>query len=144
MKTKLSLLLVAFVLIGGLSACSSGDVSLEIVCDDFYENQHLTWEVAVDSGALVTATLCSNATTGFEWEETAEIGNPAVLEQVDHEFTAPEEVDGEAPPIGSAGKQSWTFKARESGTTTIGFDYSRPWEDGEKGEWTLNATVTVK
>jgi len=117
---------------------------LEITCDDFYEDQHLTREVTVDSGALVTVTLCSNATTGFEWGETAEIGNPALLEQIGHEFIGPEEVDGEMPPPGSAGKQTWTFSARESGTTTIGFDYSRPWEGGEKGEWTLIAIVTVK
>ena len=144
MKTKLTLLLAVLALVGSISACSTGDVSLEIACDDFYEDKHLTWDVAVDSGALVTVTLCSNATTGFEWSETAEIGDAAVLGQVGHEFVVPEEADGGAAAVGSAGKQSWTFKARESGTTTIGFDYSRPWESGEKGEWTLNATVTVK
>ena len=48
------------------------------------------------------------------------------------------------PPPGTAGQEIWTFKALRPGTSTISMDYSRPWEGGEKGEWTFKLTVVVK
>jgi len=46
--------------------------------------------------------------------------------------------------VGAPGEEVWTFKALKKGTSTIALEYSRPWEGGEKGEWTLNLTVIVK
>ncbi|MFC1983316.1 protease inhibitor I42 family protein, partial [Chloroflexota bacterium] len=62
--------------------------------------------------------------------------------QVQHEFIGQESEP--PPPPGTPGQEVWTFKALKKGTTTVFMEYSRPWEGGEKGEWTFNLTVTVK
>ncbi len=125
-----------------LYACSPApeDVSVDVSCDEFYESQHIRREVEVPVDAAFKAVLCSNPTTGFQWEE-ARISDPTVLEQVAHEFVSPESEP--PPPPGAPGQDVWTFKALKAGESTISVDYSRPWEGGEKGEWTfvLNAVV---
>ena len=45
---------------------------------------------------------------------------------------------------GTSGKEVWTFKTLNAGTTEISMDYSRPWEGGEKAEWTFVAAITVE
>jgi hypothetical protein len=32
----------------------------------------------------------------------------------------------------------------EKGTAQVSMEYSRPWEGGEQGEWTLGLTVIVE
>jgi predicted secreted protein len=85
-------------------------------------------------------TLCSNPSTGFQWSENAEISDPAVLGQYRHEFL-PNEGNG---VVGAAGSDVWKFRSLKKGTSGIHFEHSRPWEGGEKGEWTLELVVTVK
>jgi len=69
MKLKLILMgtMVAVPLL--LLACSPAlkQVSVEIPCDDFFEQQHISKQVEVPAGGSLTVTLCSNRTTGFEW-----------------------------------------------------------------------------
>ena len=89
-------------------------------------------------------TLCSNPTTGFQWDEEARIADETVIEPVKQKFVSPESKGGKPPAPGTAGKEEWTFKALKAGTTTIALEYSRPWEGGEKGEWTFQLTVNVK
>jgi len=36
------------------------------------------------------------------------------------------------------------FQTLEPGSSTIYLEYSRPWEGGEKGEWTFTLDVVVK
>ncbi len=139
MKTKLVLVCSLLALSLSLLACTSKQLSLEISCDDFMKDQHFNWKVGVNAGDSVTVTLCSNRTTGFQWTELAQIGSETVLKQTNHEFVLPE---GDVP--GAAGKEVWTFKALKKGTTDVSLEYSRPWEGGEKAEWTFTATVTVK
>ena len=127
-----------------LGACKGREASLEIPCDDFTRDQHFTWELSVDRGDLVVVTLCSNATTGFQWGESAQIGDDAVIRQTGHEFIAPEEKDGKEPAPGTPGQEKWTFEALEKGTTEAFMEYSQPWEGGETGAWTFKMTVTVK
>jgi inhibitor of cysteine peptidase len=88
----------------------------------------------------LTVTLCSNPTTGFQWSENAEISNPQVIAQTEHKFLTPEEKN----IVGGAGQEVWTFSALEPGQTSVYLEYSRPWEGGEKGEWTFTLTVIVK
>ena len=126
----------------GLFACSSQVPSLvQISCDDFYLLQHVSQELEVDAGDSFTVTLCSNPTTGFQWEE-ARISDQTVLEQTDRKFVGPESEP--PPPPGTPGQEVWTFQALKEGQSTISIDYSRPWEGGEKGEWTFILTVVVK
>jgi len=101
---------------------------------------HISQEAKIAVGGSLTVTLCSNQTTGFAWVESAEISDQTVLQQTDHRLVSPE-AEG---VVGAAGTQVWTFQALKKGTSTISMEYSRPWEGGEKGEWTFNLTVTVK
>ena len=104
------------------------------------QQKHISKEVSAAVGDSFTVTLCSNATTGFQWSESAQISDPTVIQQTDHKFVSPE-AEG---LVGAPGKEVWTFKALKKGTSTVSLEYSRPWEGGEKGEWTFNLTVVVK
>ena len=122
----------------GCSDIQGGETHLEVTCDQFLEDNHYTWNVRVQPGDSLLVTLCSNGTTGFQWSESAHIGDEGILEQTDHNFTP----SGNDTP-GAAGKQEWTLKALKRGTATVVLEYSRPWEGGEKREWSLTATVVV-
>lgn len=123
-----------------LIACGSQGASVEVSCDDLYEQRYISREAEVSLGDSFTVTLCSNPTTGFQWEE-ATIGDQAVLEQVSHEFVGPE--SNPPPPPGTPGQDVWVFKTLKQGASAISIDYSRPWEGGEKGEWTFVPSVVV-
>ncbi|MEJ2739188.1 MAG: protease inhibitor I42 family protein [Dehalococcoidia bacterium] len=133
-------LLLAILSIGFLfSGCSSGTEDVVFSCDDFNKQQNLDANVTVDSGETVTVKLCSNASTGFSWDENAKIADTGILKQTGQQVISPEK---DMP--GAAGQQEWTFTALKSGTTTAYLEYGRPWEGGEKGVWTFTLTVTVK
>ncbi len=124
-----------------LVACApSTGTSVEVSCDDFGTQPHMSKQINVTAGDTFTVTLCSNATTGFQWSESAQISDQAVVQQTGHEFVSPENKG----LVGAPGKEVWTFKALKKGTSTIAIEYSRPWEGGEKGEWTFNLTAVVK
>jgi predicted secreted protein len=115
--------------------------SLEVTCDDF-TSQGGTISKEVELGRfsdLLVVTLCSNATTGFEWE-LVEISDENILEPTEQEYVAPEGTEVE----GAAGQEIWTFKILRPGEAIISMEYSRPWEGGEKGEWTFDLSVKVK
>ena len=145
MKTKLILMCSMAVVLICLFACSPApeQVSVEVSCDDFYQNHHISKGVQVAIGDSFSVTLCSNPTTGFEWE-SARISDQTVLQQIDHRFMPPEDLGDRPPPPGSPGKEVWTFKALKKGTSSMSVEYSRPWEGREKGEWTFVLTAVVK
>ena len=142
MKSKLILVCAVVAISLCLFAClpTSKQASVEVSCDDFMKLQHISQEAEVAVDGSLTVTLCSNPTTGFQWVESAQISDQTVLQQTSHKFVPPEETG----VAGAAGKEIWTFKALKKGTSTISMEYSRPWEGGEKGEWTFVLTVTVK
>jgi len=147
MKAKLALLGMMAIVALGLMACGGAESAAELKqcevnasCDNFSEQGNITRNLEIAVGDTIKVTLCSNASTGFQWSETAQIGAPALIQQVEHEFVAPE---GEGL-VGAPGNEVWTFKALEKGTTTVSMEYSRPWEGGEKGVWTFVLTVTVE
>jgi inhibitor of cysteine peptidase len=122
------------------SGCGSNpQIPFELSCDQFNEEQHYNWSVNVDVGSSIVVTLCSNPTTGFEWTESPKNNDSRVLQKKEHKFISPE-----TNLVGAAGKQTWSFKALKKGTTTVLFEYSQPWEGGEKSVWTLTANVVVK
>ena len=123
-----------------LVACTtSTGTSLDISCDDFRAQEQISKEINVAAGNTFTVSLCSNATTGFEWSESAQISDSSVVQQTAHEFVEPD-----TSLAGAPGKEVWTFKALKKGTSKISMEYSRPWEGGEKGVWTFDLTVVVK
>ena len=143
MKAKIVLMCAIIATSLSLFACAS-EVSVEVSCDDFMKQHHISKEVEVAAGDSFTVTLCSNPTTGFEWLESAQISDQTILRQMGHKFIAPEGEGDKPPAPGTAGKEVWTFKALKKGTSTISLEYSRPWEGGEKGTWTFYLTVVVK
>ena len=143
MKIKVILMCVMVALLAAVSACSSA-VALNVTCDDFVKSQHINKEVAVAVGDSFTVALCSNPSTGFQWSESAQIGEQTILQQTDHQVVPPEAKGNKSPAPGAAGKETWTFKALEKGTTDVSMEYSRPWEGGEKSERTFKLTVTVR
>ena len=133
-----------------LSACASSSqpqannqwVWVEKQCDEFQKNSHISDAIEINAGDTLVIVLCSNPTTGFTWPEDAQISDATVLKQGVHEFSGPE--SNPPPPPGTPGLESWRFQTIKSGTSTIYVEYSRPWEGGEKAEWTFTLDVTVK
>ena len=148
MKAKLIMVGLTVVLTLLLVACASSAqptgtwVWAETYYDEFYNNNYISETIEINVGDTLVVVLCSNPTTGFSWMEEAQISDTGVLEQVNHEFITPE--DEPPPPPGTPGLESWRFHTLKPGTSTIYVEYSRPWEGGEKAEWTYTLTVQVK
>ena len=138
MKLRIILIFAMVAALFSLSSCiTSRDIHVEISCDQFAENNHARNEFQVEIGDKITVKLCSNPTTGFQWKYETTVDT--VLKEEDHDFEEPEG-DG----VGAAGIEVWTFEAVEKGTTEVRMAYSRPWEGGEKEEWTYTMTVMVE
>jgi predicted secreted protein len=134
---------IALVVIAlSLAACTPTR-SIEISCEEFYETPHRSDDLSVSVGDEISVTLCSNPSTGFQWMEQAEINNPDVIEQVDHEMHPPAE-KGQPPPPGTAGVEVWKFMALNPGDCMVSLDYSQPWEGGEIASWTYAINLIVE
>jgi inhibitor of cysteine peptidase len=145
MRTRvvaLSFLLVTLLAGAGCAAGSpsSPDANVDISADAFGQTNHASENVELAAGGMLTVTLGSNPTTGFSWGDTAQVADASILEQMSYELVGPED----SSVVGAGGSEVWVFKALKSGTTTVSFAYSRPWEGGEKDVWTLDLTVKVK
>jgi inhibitor of cysteine peptidase len=140
MKLRMIPIFVMLILSLWLAACTPPTgTSVNISCTDFDNQPHISKQLTVAAGNTFTVTLCSNATTGFQWSESAQISDQTVIQQTGHEFVSPEKTG----VVGAPGNEVWTFKALKKGTSTITMEYGRPWEGGEKSVWTFNLTVTV-
>ena len=140
MKHKIMLIPMILVALLALSSCivTSSLTNVEISCDEFAENPHsIRNEFQVEIGDKITVKLCSNPTTGFQWDYETTIEN--VLKEEDHDFEEPKDKG----LVGAAGIEVWTFEAVEKGTTEVRMEYSQPWGGGLKAEWTYTVTVTV-
>lgn len=151
MKTRILLALGIIGILLTAVACSSVEGAVpkkpsivDIGVEQLTNEKHITQEIELNSGETLTIILGSNPSTGFSWNEQAQIGDSDILEQLDHTVTPREGIGGAAPLPGAAGKETWNLRALKAGTTTITLSYSRPWEGGEQGEWTLQLTAVVK
>lgn len=113
-------------------------VQVEFSYDQLMSQKHISQNVDVELPGSLIVTLASNPSTGFQWQE-AVIGNTTVLAEYSRQFVEPQ-----SDLAGAGGQDVWTFKTLEKGTSTLQFQYSRPWEGGEQGEWTVDLTVSVK
>lgn len=114
-------------------------VQLEFTYDQLLAQKHITQTIEVALPGSLVVTLGSNPTTGFQWQEDAVISDPSILTQYTHQV-----VESQSDMVGASGKDVFTFKTLAKGTSTIQLQYSRPWEGGEQGEWTVDLTVIVK
>jgi inhibitor of cysteine peptidase len=158
MKAKVLLAFTAILGIGAIYGCAAAPVNdsnadqpgqpggmprndhFVVLYDDFLAQKHITQAIELNVGAPVTVTLTSNPTTGFKWAENATIADAEILGQTTHEYVA-SQADTK---VGASGQEIWSFKALKIGTTQVKMEYSRPWEGGEKAEWTYTLNVTVK
>ena len=121
------------------SSCivTSHDYNIELSCEEFAENSHYSSDFELEVGDKIRLELCSNPTTGFQWDY--QMTQEDVLKEEDHDYEDPV-----SDAVGAAGLELWTFEAVEVGTTEILMAYSQPWEGGEKEEWTYTMNVTVE
>jgi inhibitor of cysteine peptidase len=141
MKTIRTIFVVAMmtILIAGCGEGISGP-SLEISCEQFYEEAFLTDNVSINSGEEITIKLCSNPSTGFQWSDSPENSHPEILSLDSHDY----QIEGENLPPGTPGVEIWAFTAQTPGKTTLNFEYSQDWEGGDKGVWTYTLEITVQ
>ena len=124
-------------------ACTSAigtpkQATIAVGDDEFMGTRNVSREITLTRGTELAVNLAANPSTGFSWTEPV-VGQSSVVQLTESKYLAP--ATGLA---GAAGTQVWTFKASETGTTTVSMDYGRPWQGGEKAEWTFQLTVTVQ
>jgi inhibitor of cysteine peptidase len=111
-----------------------------VTCKDFEGQANVTRNVEIAAGSTVTVTLCSNKTTGFSWNEKAQVSDSQVLQQADYKWIPPQETG----MVGTAGNEVWTFRGLKAGASSVSLEYSQPWDGGKKGAWTFKLNVTIK
>lgn len=79
----------------------------------------------VKVGEEFTATLLSNATTGYKWDLASPL-KESIVKLAHQQYIAPEQ----SMRVGAGGKEAWTFRAVGRGKTEIRMKYVRPWEKG--------------
>jgi predicted secreted protein len=124
----------------GCAPAARTDIPVTVTCDQFSKQANIIQDISVKMGSRVTLSLCSNPTTGFQWSEKAQIGNPQVLEQKSYKFEAP----ASTGMVGVPGNAVWTLEAMGLGTSTVYLEYSRNWQGGEKAVQTFKLNVTVQ
>jgi inhibitor of cysteine peptidase len=133
MKARLIFVSMMTVILLGLVACSSA-ATKELSVDISSSGK----EVTLAAGGTLTVTLESNVTTGYSWNENANIGDKTVMQQTDHKYQPP------ATPIpGAGGKEVWTFKALKTGKSRVSMEYRRPFEQNTAPAKTFTLTVVV-
>ena len=142
MKLRTMLVFALLIPLLWLAACvpSAGVTSVAVSCDDFGAQPNVTRQMTAAAGNLFTVTLCSNATTGYQWPESAQISDPTVVQQLSHVAVGPQATG----LVGAPGTEVWTFKALKKGKSVLSMEYSRPWEGGEKGVNKFSLTVIVE
>lgn len=131
------ILIIVFIaaLLPGLYACSTDDAAKELSVDITSSGK----EVSIASGGTLTVTLESNASTGYRWNENANISDKAVIQQISHKYQA-----AATPMPGAPGKEIWTFKALQAGKSVVSMEYRRPFEPNAEPAKTFTLTVLAK
>ena len=124
----------------GCAPAAKAEVPITVTCDQFSKQPNIVQDISVAPGGKVVLTLCSNPTTGFQWSEKAQIGDPKVLEQKSYKFVAP----ASTGMVGVPGNAVWTFEALGPGASTVYLEYSRNWQGGEKAVQTFKLNVLVQ
>ncbi|MCX5993729.1 MAG: protease inhibitor I42 family protein [Chloroflexi bacterium] len=142
-KYRITIFVTASILVILLLACAPAakpGATVTVTCDQFSKQANIVQDVTATVGSTITVTLCSNPTTGFQWDEQAQISDKQVLKQTSNKMVAP----ANTGMAGAPGNQVWTFEALKAGAGTASFSYSRPWAGGEKGVETFKLNVTVQ
>jgi predicted secreted protein len=112
-------------------------VVIEIPCADFGVAKDQATEAQVPLGASLVVRICSNPSTGYSWGEPT-IGDETVLK-----LAATASEPAPSPMPGAPGIQIFAFDSVAAGKSTVDLSYDQPWNDGDKGAWTLHLDVVV-
>jgi predicted secreted protein len=92
-----------------LLACSSQleKATITVTCDDFAQKQDIVAvaETPFAVGKSFAVALCSDSSTGFQWQEYALISDEAVVQQTAHTL--------------SPGQDVWTFETLRTGSAML-------------------------
>ena len=80
-------------------------------------------KVGVRKGNTFSVRLDANATTGYAWRLAKPL-DPKFIHLLASDYEA-----NTGNMMGAGGFEIWTFDAIEAGSTTILFEYIRPWEE---------------
>lgn len=113
-----------------LSACASGtavgsDPPPAALSDDGLVRPQGNAPVSMRVGQVLEIAQMANASTGYQWEFTAE-GAP-VLSRTTGPATPPP-MDTQPPMPGAPSMARWWFRADKAGETTVRMVYRRSWE----------------
>jgi predicted secreted protein len=92
--------------------------------------------IVVQSGEEFFIALPSNETTGYTW--TQSIGSGTVLAYEGNVYQRPSNGG-----LGAGGQQIFIYHANRSGSTSVTFNYTRPFEPNAAAAKTLTFGVTV-
>lgn len=87
--------------------------------DTYGEDGNKNNNITVKIGQEFTIALASNPTTGYQWNPEFNTNN---IKLVSHSFTPSSKL------MGASGKDIFTFKAIEKGSTPLRMLYGRSWE----------------
>jgi predicted secreted protein len=143
---------------------------LTVSCDAFATKPKGSADVHLKAGDVMAVTLCTNASTGFSWEQPIIAGDAIRVSGVSTGMPSSAATAGKTlPPVGAANPASsvagvnsttlveqgpsnavgaattttFLITAQHAGTTTVHLSYSRPWAGGEKGVWEYTLNVTI-
>jgi predicted secreted protein len=120
-----------------------GAPSVKIGCQELEGRPSQAVEREAVARQVFAVELCSNASTGFRWEEPV-VSDAQVLMVLFHETLSPGAVPPGTPrPVGVAGAERWNLHTRGPGRVKVSFRYSQPWDGGQKGVWAVELDVTV-
>jgi predicted secreted protein len=108
---------IGFVLLG-TALCLSGCFG-PVVIDEAVDGTIQT----IALGDVLIVELRGNPTTGYEWQRTDSL-NHAVLEPLGYAY-----IPDRPEIVGSGGLWRFRFKAVHTGSTPLGFEYRRSWEE---------------
>jgi inhibitor of cysteine peptidase len=89
-------------------------------------------------GDTFTIPLEANHTTGYSWH-LAQPPDPAILKQVGEKYE-----EDNSGSVGAGGVETWTFQAMAKGTTTLVFEYARPFEKKVPPAKTSKFRITIQ
>ena len=132
-----------FLLIIVLAACGSGSAAepAGATSDQFASTPSIAQARTIDVGDDLTVVLCSNASTGFSWDEPR-VAADGIVSLADRRFRGPGTAS--LPIVGAAGADVLTLHGMAKGTTSVSIAYGQPWDGGTKDGRTFELTVTVR
>jgi inhibitor of cysteine peptidase len=117
-----------------LSACAQKPSSVTL-----QQSQQNKCPLTLYSGQQLIVHMPSNPTTGFRW--LVRDSAASVLQSLGPEvYSNPED----AGLVGSAGRSTWRYQAKQAGEGRLVMTYQRPWEVGVVPAQKFDCTIRVK